>query len=376
MARYTKNAKGLYRKTFTVEGKKYVVYSKTLEDLFDKAAQKKAEIIYKASEEAKDIHNPTLDAYYEELSKIRRNQIRESTLRGQKQLFRNVSNVEMVNGVRFGDYRIKEITRRDIEMARQKLLDQGKTPENINDIFAHLNHVLNCATNDDTIEKNPCKALKQIKRKKELATKTIHRALSTEETMKFFNRAKERESYYYNLFEIMIKTGMRIGEVTALYQSDIDRKNGFIHVWKTISRDEAGAYIVSEFTKTECGTRDIPLTDEVYNIFKRQIELNRSLFGFQWSGLLFESIEGKILREYTVNREIKRICKDIGIDNFTSHAFRDTFATRFIEQRPQDFKILSEILGHKDISITLNLYTHVMTESKVNAMNDILIKIG
>ena len=376
MARYKKNAKGLYRKTFTVDGKKYCVYSKTLDDLFVKAAQKKAEIINKAFEEAQDVHNPTLDDYYEELTKIRRNQIRESTLRGQKQLFQNISTLEMVNGIRFGDYRMKEITRRDIEMARQKLLDLGKTPENINDIFAHLNHVLNCAVNDDTIEKNPCKALKQIKRNKEVATKTIHRALSNEETMDFFNRAKERESYYYNLFEVMIKTGMRIGEVTALYLSDIDRKNGFIHVWKTISRDEAGAYIVSEFTKTESGTRDIPLTDEVYNIIKRQIELNRSIFGFQWSGLLFESIEGKILREYTVNREIKRICKDIGIDNFTSHAFRDTFATRFIEQRPQDFKILSEILGHKDISITLNLYTHVMTESKVNAMNDILIRIG
>ena len=65
-----------------------------------------------------------------------------------------------------------------------------------------------------------------------------------------------------------------------------------------------------------------------------------------------------------------------GIEKFTCHAFRNTYATRFIEQRPQDYKILSEILGHKDISITLNLYTHVMTENKVNAMNDVLIKIS
>ena len=47
-----------------------------------------------------------------------------------------------------------------------------------------------------------------------------------------------------------------------------------------------------------------------------------------------------------------------------------------MEQRPQDFKILSEILGHKDVSITLNLYTHVMTEKKVNAMKDVVIRIG
>ena len=47
-----------------------------------------------------------------------------------------------------------------------------------------------------------------------------------------------------------------------------------------------------------------------------------------------------------------------------------------MEQRAQDYKILSEILGHKDTSITLNLYTHVMTESKVIAMNDLQIKIS
>lgn len=376
MARYKKNAKGLYRKTFTIEGKKYCVYSKTIEGLYNKETEKRQEINNKLIEEAQDAHNPKLNDYYEELTKIRRNQVRESTLRGQKQLFQNVANVELVNGKKFGEYRMKEITRRDIELARQKLLDMGKSPENINDIFGHLNHVLNCATRDETIDRNPCKSLKQIKRSKEVATKTIHRALSVEETLSFFNRSKERESYYYNLFELMIKTGMRIGEATALYMTDIDRNKGFIHVRKTISRDESGAYYVSEYTKTESGTRDIPLTDDVYNIIKKQIELNRSIFGFQWSGLIFQSIEGKILREYTVNREIKRICNDIGIEYFTSHAFRDTFATRFIEQRPQDYKILSEILGHKDISITLNLYTHVMTESKVNAMNDILIKIG
>ena len=89
---------------------------------------------------------------------------------------------------------------------------------------------------------------------------------------------------------------------------------------------------------------------------------------------MFKSAEGHILREYTLNREIKRICKAAGIEEFTCHAFRNTFATRFIEQRPQDYKILSEILGHKDVSITLNLYTHVMTDKKVEAMQELMIK--
>ena len=81
------------------------------------------------------------------------------------------------------------------------------------------------------------------------------------------------------------------------------------------------------------------------------------------------------MREYTLNREIKRICQSAGIEVFTCHAFRNTFATRFIEQRPQDYKILSELLGHKDVSITLNLYTHVMVDNKVEAMKNISIAI-
>lgn len=172
----------------------------------------------------------------------------------------------------------------------------------------------------------------------------------------------------------MIKSGLRIGELTALYRRDIDRKNGFIHVRRTITRNKVGGYTVGTNAKTQSDMRDIPLTDEVFNIIREQEKLNNMIFGTDINGLLFKSTEGHILREYTLNREIKRICKATGIEEFTCHAFRNTFATRFIEQRPQDYKILSEILGHKDVSITLNLYTHVMTDKKVEAMQEIMIK--
>ncbi len=376
MARYKKDSKGLYRKTFTIEGKKYSVRSKKLEDLFEKEKQKREEILQKLNEEDQDIHNPSLNDYYKTFTDIRRSEVREATIRAQKYQFRNIADVEIKKGCTFGKLRMKDITRRDIEVCRQILLNQGKTPENLNICFAHLNHVFQNAVLDETIEKNPCKSLKRLKRNTEPITKNKHRALSIEETRLFFGAAEERNSFYYNVFELMIRTGMRIGEISALYITDIDKDNGVIHVRRTISRDEIGAYYVSDDPKTVSGLRDIPLTTDIIAIIKRQEELNRMIFGLQWNGLLFKSSEGEILREYTLNREIKRICKDADINYFTSHAFRDTFATRFIEQRPQDYKILSEILGHKDISITLNLYTQVMKENKINAMNDINIKIG
>ena len=203
-------------------------------------------------------------------------------------------------------------------------------------------------------------------------SETKHRALSEGETIRFLKKAEERNSVYANLFKVMLLTGMRIGEVAALYLTDIDKD--FIHARRSITRDEIGQYIVGNDAKTESGKRDIPLSNEVRNALRAQIRQNDQIHGNGWNGPIFQSYGGEILREYTANREIKRICADAEIEMFTCHAFRVTFATRFIERRPQDFKILSEIMGHKDISITMNLYTRVMQESKVIAMKGIKIK--
>lgn len=367
-----KNNKGYYRKTFTFDGKRYEIKS-TNKDEIEKKYKAKIEELERGK---LDHYNPMLEDYYKHFTAIRRDEVQESTIRAQRHQFELISGVKMANDMTFGEMRIKDITRRDIETARQSLLDAGKTPQHLNNCFSHLNHVFNNAVLDDTIMKNPCKALKQLKRKSAPIGENKHRALTIEETMKFFEVAEERSSYYTNVFLMMIKTGMRIGEVSALYKTDIDKRDGFIHVRRTITRDEVGGYCVGDATKTKSGSRDIPLTIDVISLIRDQEKLNRMYFGNDWNGLIFKSVEGEILREYQVNREIKRICKQAGIQEFTCHAFRNTFATRFIEQRPQDYKILSEILGHKDISITLNLYTHVMTENKVRSMNDVMIKIS
>ena len=364
--------KGLLRRTFTVDNHRYYVYGKTNLELSEKEKKKREEI----EKGIMDLYNPTIRDYYNHFTKIRSKEVRPSTIRAQSYQFDNISEVVMENGYTFGDMRIKDITRRNIEDARQILLESGKTPENLNICFKHLNHVFNNAVLEDVIIKNPCKALKELKRIKEPACKTKHRALTEHETALFFEASEQRNSYYNNLFKLMISTGMRLGEATALYLTDIDRKHGFIHVRRSITRNESGTYYVGSDAKTKSGIRDIPLNEDIISIIKDQEELNRICFGLDWKGLLFQSVEGEILRDYTINREIERICKRAGIEKFSSHAFRDTFATRFIEQRPQDYKILSEIMGHKNISQTLDLYTQVMIENKVRAMNEIKIKIS
>lgn len=374
MAQRKRNSKGYIKKTFTYEGKRYYIYARNTTELIEKETQKRQEL----KEGAINRQNPTINAYYKYFTDIRQNNVKSATIRAQASQFKNIANIELAPGVIFGNLRINDITRKDIESLRMLLLNQGKTPENINICMAHLNHVFINAVNDDTIIKNPCKALKPLKRSTEPINETKHRALSQEETERFFKAAAERNSFYLSAFKMLLFTGLRIGELSALYKSDIDIKSGYLHIYKTVTRDNIGNYLIGETPKTEKGKRDIPINADILKAAAEQEQINKMFFGIDINNNipLFRSSEGMLLKEYTINREIERICKLANIEKFTCHAFRNTFATRFIEQRPQDYKILSEILGHADIKITLNLYTHVMSENKINAMQDIKIKIG
>ncbi len=369
----TKRAKrsdGRMQTSFVYNGKRYYVYGYSARELSDKVHEKRLEL----EQGTQDRSNPTLNAYYKQFTENRRSKIKEATIRCQSFQFRNCADIAVdKTGLTLGEMRIREIKPYDIQTVQKKLEGSGRKTETVNNCMAHLSHVFNAAVRDETIDRSPCKCLERVKRTEAPARETIHRALTEQETKLFMRTAAD--SAYYNVFCMMLQTGMRIGEVAALTMTDIDTIQNVIHVTKTVTRDEIGAYSIGSTPKTDAGTRDIPMTEQVADCIKRQKQLNRWLYGDKIEGVIFRSVEGALLREYQANREIKRICRDAGIEKFTCHAFRATFATRFIEQRPQDYKVLSEILGHSNTKITLDLYTHVMKDSKVRAMNGVRIAI-
>ena len=366
-----KRSDGNYSLNFTYDGKRYCVYAKKQSDLPDKKAEKIRQIEEKKAWVEKHggtFQNPTLSGYYDRFTDRRRNEVKENSIRVQRFQFDLMAAVE-INGRRFGDYKVREITRPDVFELRERLLKSGKKPNNINQCIGHLSYVLKSAVLDDIIDRNPVKGIKPMPEQSEV-NETTHRALTVSETMSFFKAASD--CYYSNAFRFMINTGVRAGEMGALYPTDIDYKKRVIHIRRTITRDEAGGFEIGETTKTPAGCRDIPLTQQVVEIIREQMEQNEMIFGSD-AGLIFRSPENAPVTHALLNKAIRKMCKRAGVAPFTSHAFRNTFATRFMEQRPQDFKILSEIMGHGDISITLNLYTHVMEENKVAAMNGISI---
>ena len=370
MAKQKKRADGRLQKTFTFEGKKYFVYGRTKEEVEDKLLKKKTEL----REGKVDHDNPTLDSFHERWTENRKNSIKASTLRCQHFQYNSCADVK-INGKRLGDYRLSDIKADDIRTVQKALLngDKKNTTQTINDKIAVLSHIFHDAIKERYIDYNPCVVVKPLKRTEKRARDTVHRALTLQEQSTFFTAAKD--SFYYDVFRMAVLTGMRIGEIGALYPSDI--YDNAIHVRRTITKTEYGGYVIGEDTKTWHGQRTIPLNEDIAEVIKHQRKINRFLDGDKEIGLnepIFKAPERGLLMATPADREIGRICKRNEIEKFTAHAFRATFATRCIEQGMQP-RTLQELLGHADFGLTMNLYGHVTDDTLENAMNKIRIAL-
>lgn len=369
MARKKKNqrADGRLQKCISFKGRKYYVYAYNREDLERKAYEKKQELERGVVEH----DSPTFAGYYAMWVKAREGVVKEATLRIQQCHFNAVSKVD-IGGVRFADYRLKDIKADDIRTVQKVLLANGNRTQTVNDKIAFISHIFNDAIKEQYISYNPCVVVKPLKRTEKPARETIHRALTVEETAIFFEAAKN--SYYYDVYRMLILTGMRIGELGALYTSDI--YDNAIHIERTVTRQQDGSNKIGDNPKTWSGKRIIPMNDAIVAVIEHQKEINRMFDGNVRAihDTIFKARERGILLATPVDRDIKRICRRCGIDIFTAHAFRDTFATRAIEQGI-DPRTIQELLGHSDYGLTMNLYGHVVDTTLENAMNKIYIAL-
>lgn len=364
-----RRADGLMQKGFRVDGKQYVVYGHNEKELFEKEKAKRDQI----AQGMQRRNNPTLIEYYQTWSDLRRTIVKETTIKTQLHIFKTVSSVYIPTASRyFGEIRLQSITIDDLRIVQNELLKTHNT-SGVNQYMQHINQVLSDAMRERLISYNPCCMIKPIKRIEEHARDTKHRALSIDEQQRFFRSEKCKQSMYYNLYRLAVCTGMRFGEIGALKQSDITKD--CINVCRTLTNTENGIQVGAD-AKTKSGKRSIPMTDQIKQIIADQREQNKMLFGniVSFDDLLFKTINGKLAQINVVENDLKRICADAGIDQITMHAFRATFATRAIESNMQP-KTLQEILGHANFNITMSLYAHVLPETKIQAMQDVVISI-
>lgn len=362
-----KRTDGRMQKSFTHNGKRYYVYATTARELDKKVYEKIQELEHKKQ----DHDDPTLNSFYEKWTENRRDSIKESTIRCQHFQYKACADVS-IDGKKLGEFRLSEIKPDDIRIVQKEIV-KNNTTQTTNDKIAVLSHIFHDAIRERYIDYNPCSPVRPLKRTEERARDTIHRALTIEEQKAFFKAAEN--SFYYDVYRIAINTGMRVGEIGALYTSDI--YNSMIHVNRTITKTGTGSYRIGEDGKTKHATRTIPLNDSIIEILEHQKMINRMLDGDKITSInevIFKAPERGLLMSTPVDREITRICKRIGIEKFTLHALRATFATRCIEQGMNP-RTLQELLGHADFSLTMNLYGHVVDDTKIQAMNNLQIAL-
>ena len=157
---------------------------------------------------------------------------------------------------------------------------------------------------------------------------------------------------------LCLYSGLRIGELIALRWSDIDFTKGLLTVSKSC-HDSKNGLIIDE-PKTATSRRVIPLPKQLLPILKSIKKKSDSPF--------VVSANGKPVSVRSYQRSFELLLKRLNIPHKGFHSLRHTFATRALECG-MDVKTLSEILGHKNPTVTLNRYAHSLIEHKADMMN-------
>lgn len=335
-----KKKDGTYQLRFTIDGKRYAVYGKTVEECRQKEVEKRQKI-------AAGIItcNSTFAEYGAKWYKSRSLAVKEATQCNYRHTLRAVDPY-------IGSKRLADITTQDIRDLQAALADR-LGPGTVNEHLLIVGFVLKSAVEDNIIAKSPYVGIKRLKTSK----CAIHRALTRDETRRFLDAAKD-DPYQY-LYILMLHTGCRLGEALALEDADIDGTN--LKISRTQTRSASGIVHIGTTTKSPAGVRAVPLDATAQEAIKNAQAVRDAIApGYP---RVFVSPLGKMPYSAAVNLCIKRTCEKARIDKISSHALRDTFATRCAESKMQP-KVLMELLGHSDIETTMLFYVHVMDDVK------------
>ncbi len=273
-----------------------------------------------------------------------------------------------------GKFRLNEITHLQVKGLIKTLEQKGLQFETQNKVRILLKDMFNKAQMDNLyIGNNPARSIKLVRNEK-----IERKVLSKEEQETFLNCSLG--TFYHELFVVMINTGMRVGEITALMRSDIDFENNTISVTKSLLYQKLEGDEKKEFhlgkTKTKSSVRSIPMNEQCREalqkqILRKEIVKKREIKDIdeEFKDLLFVTKFNTPINDVIVSDAIKRIINEINLSKddlekmecFSSHTFRHTFATNALEAGVA-MRVVQEWLGHSTMQMTANLYSHVTKE--------------
>lgn len=266
----------------------------------------------------------------------------------------------------FGSRKINRVKTSDAKLFLIKLQQDGKGSSTIKTVRGVLRPAFQMAVDDDMLVKNPfgfqlAGVIYNDEKTREAITK--------EQMKKFLKFVHDDNVYckYYEVFYILFHTGMRISEFCGLTLRDVDMRNRVIDINHQLQRTSWGEYVI-EATKTNAGTRKLPMTDDVYQMFQAIIEDRPTdlpeIMVQGYGGFLFRDKNGMpevaMHWQHRFNHAVKRyndIFK-VQMPNITPHVCRHTYCSNMARARMNP-KTLQYLMGHSDISVTMNTYTHL-----------------
>ncbi len=196
------------------------------------------------------------------------------------------------------------------------------------------------------------------------APRPIHKEMATlgPESVNLFLETAE-ESPHYLIFYTAIYTGLRRGEMLGLRWCDVDLDFGTLSIVQTLQHLHSGEYIFKE-PKSRKGRRQIALSPSLAILLRGHKQKQESLrifagYTFTPTDLVFSHADGSPIRPNTVTRAFTIIARSIGLEGVRFHDLRHAHATLMLRQGIHP-KIVSERLGHASISMTLDIYSHVL----------------
>ena len=290
--------------------------------------------------------------------------VKESTRQGRKKLMRTLK------GDILGARSIDSIRLSDAKEWALRMKDKGYAYQTISNYKRSLKASFYIAIQDDCVRKNPF----DFKLNEVLENDTKEKVALTEEQEQALLSFIKTDNVYHKYYDdvlILLKTGLRISELCGLTVADIDFKNEVVIIdHQLLKSKEQGYYI--ETPKTKSGARQVPLSRETIQAFQRVMKKRPKAEPFVIDGrgnFLFVNQKGKpkVAIDYNMLfvRMIKKYNKhhkDNPLPHITPHTLRHTFCTR-LASKNMNPKDLQYIMGHSNISITMNWYAHASIDT-------------
>ena len=357
LPRGVREKNGSYEARAVVNGIRINLYGTDLNELMEE--------FEKAKENARDTLDYrktriTLNEWFEEwFSEVKQHRVKETSIAPMK------NNFQRTFGFYIGSMKLKDIKPLDVQRALNAMEQNQVSHSAMREALGRLRECLDFALGNQLIKVNPCLIVEvpwTFKQSKEEI------ALTQEEQDNFLSEMED--SWYKEMFYFMCLTGVRVGELGGMKWSDIDFKKKVVHVRRSLScsyyNGEKRMMLVTP--KTVNSIREIPFLGEMEEILKAQKKKQNKLK---------EELEKEIKKALKRMREKEGVLavqenrEPREIRDFHPHSLRHTFATRCFEKKMEP-KVVQRLMGHSSISITLNIYTHVLD----NMMEEEIKKFG